>query len=1334
MIFLAAAAAADGHIDTLIPPQTTAGGPAFTLRVIGDEFEPGEYLVWNSTRLDTTYVSVTELRAAVPAELIRTPGPVQVTLAGYNSLPFAVNPPLSIVSTSPLPAGPTGLAYSHRLESAGGTGPYRWEVTAGALPEGLSINGASGLISGTPRANGTSRFTARVTDAATVTATREFSLTIGGSGPGTATPSCDVVPRNMFLAVHHPDNHAAGRHAYPDHSLRVTMSAAGAPLTGLAVTLTSSRPIFPDSTGLPVSSTATATTDSNGNAVFRVNPPAATLSDLTSVTATAQRGADAIRCQGSIAVGLGTMTAIRQRVSTESVAMLRRLRDQFDIDAGRFSEELEAIAEADAGLAGRAVAALERFQPVIGKLLDGEQVQLGAQEVAELDRTMRGIQDRASPELRRAVQQWRSELLGLKRQIHVPRQAVWRPMKTAQPAVLTLAATNRRVSFEAGEGNSFVLRGATHNALLSNGGVAMHGANSGLVTMRLHGHSRWPQPVGDGPLAERSHYMRGDRGNWRLNVPHYSRVRYNGVYPGTDVVFYGDQGQLRYDFLLKPGARPDRIAVSFDGVLAIEPDDRGELELHHRGGVTRLGKPLAYQDRDGKRQIVASRYERRANGAIGFSVGAYDRSLPLVIDPIVAYSSFAGGSQDDAGMAIAVDSRGSAYVAGMTASADFPGMRRVGGGAPQTGNAEVFVTKFSPDGSGVVFTSYLGGDGADMATAIAVDGQGSIYVGGSTTSRNFPVRQPIQASYGGGNFETGGDGFLFKLDPSGSNIVYSTYLGGSGGDSVKGLAVDGEGQVFVAGFTGSSNFPVRNALQASLRGGATAQMDAFVAKLNAAGSALVYSTFLGGTSDDLGAGVAVDSAGNAYVTGLTYSADFPLQSPMQARIGGGADVFVTKLNAAGNALVYSTYLGGEADDFGLGLAVDRSNSVYVTGTTGSVSFPTTGAAQSRFGSTDSLGFDAFAAKFTTSGAGLVYSTFLGGSGMDVGHSITVAPDGSAFVVGETDSPDFPVRTPLRTGGAISDGFLTRLTPNGATFEYSSYLGGQSLDWAAAVAVDGSGNAYVAGASGSPDYPATPGSAQTLLGGRIDAFAMKVISGTMTPQVSVLSAAALASGGAVAPDSIASAFGTGLSPRLEAAASASLPASLAGVELTMRDSRGSVFSPALYFVSAGQINFVTPAAAAPGLASLTVRSSGANVAEGSLRIETVAPALFSANANGSGPPAGFAISADSNGNQVSQPAFACPARPCVPAVLSVSEPLYLVLYGTGIRGRQSLSSVRVQAGGLDIPVSYAGPQSEFPGFDQLNAGPLPPGLAGKGDVSLTLTVDGRTANPVMLRIR
>ncbi|MFZ0823455.1 MAG: SBBP repeat-containing protein, partial [Terriglobales bacterium] len=398
------------------------------------------------------------------------------------------------------------------------------------------------------------------------------------------------------------------------------------------------------------------------------------------------------------------------------------------------------------------------------------------------------------------------------------------------------------------------------------------------------------------------------------------------------------------------------------------------------------------------------------------------------------------------------------------------------------GGYDAFVAKLNPSGSALVYSTYLGGIENDAVLGIAVNSSGNAYVAGWTASTNFPTMNPLQAVYGGGS----SNAFVANLNPSGSALVYSTYLGGSCADSGSGIAVDSSGNAYVTGSTCSTNFPTMNPLQAANAGG----YDAFVAEINPSGSALVYSTYLGGSGDDPGTGIAVDGSGNAYVTGQTNSTNFPTMNPLQAaNAGGNDDAFVAKLNASGSALIYSTYLGGSGADGGTGIAVDSSDNAYVTGYTASTDFPTMNPLQAAYGGG---GYDTFVAEINPSGSALVYSTYLGGSGVDHGSGIAVDSTGNAYVTGYTASTDFPTMNPLQAayGGGSDDAFVAKLNPLGSALVYSTYLGGSHDDDGLGIAVDSSGNAYATGQTNSTDFP-TMNPLQPTNGGGYDVFVAKI---------------------------------------------------------------------------------------------------------------------------------------------------------------------------------------------------------------------------------------------------
>jgi plastocyanin len=600
-----------------------------------------------------------------------------------------------------------------------------------------------------------------------------------------------------------------------------------------------------------------------------------------------------------------------------------------------------------------------------------------------------------------------------------------------------------------------------------------------VLRMKLLGADPHPAVEGTEELPGKSHYFIGnDPKKWRTDVPQYARVEYKNVYPGVSLTYYGNQGQLEYDFVVSPGGDPRRIRLGIEGAKGIRVDAEGNLVLSLPGGEVVEKAPVVYQEIGRARKAVEGRFVVRGRGEVGFEVGAYEADRPLVLDPLLVYSTYLGGSGNDAGLGIAMDTSGNAYVTGYTNSTNFPTANPLQ--AANGGGYDAFVAKVNAVGSALVYSTYFGGSGDDIGQSIAVDGSGNAYVTGYTQSTDFPTANPLQAVYGGN-----ADAFVAKLNASGSALVYSTYLGGSGSDYGQGIAVDASGNAFVTGSTGSANFPTANALQAANAGGS----DAFVVKVNAAGSALVYSTYLGGSGLDQAWGIAVDLAGNAYVTGDTVSTNFPTTNPLQATHGGGtSDAFVAKVNAAGSALVYSTYLGGSGGDQGQGIAVDASGSAYVTGLTSSTNFPTANPLQAANGGAN----DAFVAKLNTAGSALVYSTYLGGSGDDFGDGIAVDALGNAYVTGLTGSTNFPTANPLQAthGGGIYDAFVAKLNAAGSALAYSTYLGGSGGDQGQGIAVDASGNAYVTGYASSTNFP-TANPLQAANGGGADGFVAKI---------------------------------------------------------------------------------------------------------------------------------------------------------------------------------------------------------------------------------------------------
>jgi hypothetical protein len=622
-----------------------------------------------------------------------------------------------------------------------------------------------------------------------------------------------------------------------------------------------------------------------------------------------------------------------------------------------------------------------------------------------------------------------------------------------------------------------------------------------VLRMRFVGGNPRPAAAGVEPLPGSLNDFHGpDPTRWRTGLPQYARVRYREVYPGIDVLYYGNDRRLAYDLLVAPHADPARVALAFEGAEGLALDGDGNLIVLVGGRAIRQLAPVAYQETDGGRRPVAARFVLDGAGRVAFAVGAYDRARPLVIDPTLTWATFVGGSGDDIanGVAsgLAVGSDGSMYVAGATTSLDFPER----GGTGATVLFDVFVVKLNATGTAFGYSTVLGGSQDDLAFGIAVDAAGNAYVAGETASSDFPTLNSLQPFRGGDVFGT--DAFVLKLGPTGS-LVYSTFYGGTGDDSAAAIAVaptggGGAAEAFITGYTTSTDFPVVRAFQRGFGGAGPGTLlpgDAFVVKLSARGSA-VYATYLGGSDDDAGTGIAADGGGNAYVTGITASTDFPVVGAFQAEHAGPAftyDLFVAKLNARGSALLYSTYLGGTDDELGGAITVNAAGNALVTGTTGSFDFPTADPLQAA----NAGSLDVILALLAPTGASLVFSTYLGGENADYGLGVGLDGTGHPFVAGLTTSATFPTRLPLRASrGGSSDAYVARLTPNGSALVYSTYFGGGNDDFANALAVDPAGFAYIAGGTaggtvGDP-FPVTPGAARTTYGGGFfDAFVAKI---------------------------------------------------------------------------------------------------------------------------------------------------------------------------------------------------------------------------------------------------
>jgi photosystem II stability/assembly factor-like uncharacterized protein len=576
---------------------------------------------------------------------------------------------------------------------------------------------------------------------------------------------------------------------------------------------------------------------------------------------------------------------------------------------------------------------------------------------------------------------------------------------------------------QAGPGVDFVARGG-HYAVALEGGdarIALQrdaSASSAIIDLRVSGSRRNAQAAGRKALPGQVNYFIGnDPSRWRTGIATFAQVEYKGIYPGVDLVYYGHQGQLEYDFRVAPGAQASRIDLKLRGARGLRVDAAGDLVLDAPGGAIRFLKPLSYQQIGGVRRHVESRYQLAGPDEVRFALGAYDSRYPLVIDPSLAYSTYLGGSGFDYGTAIAVSSGGNAYVTGYTSSLDFPMAN------PEqsyfSGSSAVFVAELASNGKSLVYSTYLGGSEYTYPYSIAVDSTGAAYVVGLTEASDFPVKNALYSALNGSE-----DAFITKFGPAGNTLTYSTYLGGSGVDYALGVAVDASHNVYIGGLTQSIDFPVTAGAYQTASGSSCS----FLTKLNAAGTALTWSTYFGQSCSAEINAVAVDSQSAVYVTGSAF-AGLPVtgSAPQQTFGGGLHDAFLAKVASAGNSLAYCTYLGGSQSDSGTGIAVDANGNAYATGFTQSSDFPVTPLALQ---TTSGGGYDAFVAELDSAGDTWVYVTYLGGTGDDFSYGIALDPSGDAYVAGYTVSSDFPMANAVQGALAGNAHVLYKTTSTG----------------------------------------------------------------------------------------------------------------------------------------------------------------------------------------------------------------------------------------------------------------------------------------------------------------
>ena len=989
------------------------------------------------------------------------------------------------------------------------------------------------------------------------------------------------------------------------------------------------------------------------------------------------------------------------------------------------------------------------------------------------------------------------------------------------------------LSFEPNQGQAaatvqFLSRGAGYAIFLAPGKVVLNlerqkpasapatgqtpeAASADTLRMSLIGANAKANAVGLAPQpGVVSYFIGNDPKNWRSGIPTYGKVNYGQIYPGVDLIFYGNQRQLEYDFVVAPGADPSRIAWRIDGARA-SIDAEGNLVLSAPNGPASFKKPVLYQMNGDQKTPVEGSFAV-AGHEIRFRLGSYDHSRALIIDPVLSYATYLAGSSTDhiglptgpgnlaVGMSqgIALDSAGSVYVTGYTYSIDFPTKtpyqpapptKVVGVSPGQWPSA--FVTKFSPDGSSLVYSTYLGGNGYDNAYAIAVDSSGNAYVTGETDSPDFPVTNgayqtvcspapnntgaPVQNS--SDCYSSNTSAFVTKLNPTGTSLVYSTFLGGNGSWAyATAIAVDGAGRAYIAGnenedcyrgqpYTFQSCFPTTNgAVIGGVQPVGGDPQFAFVAAFDPTGAQLLYSTLFGDLNfqctiacggDTYGTGIAVDASGYFYLVGETMASNLPTTAgviqPTGAPLGNPATYvqawrgFIAKFNpvtsAGGASLAYSTYLGGKTGntgDFISGIAIDNESYAYVVGFTNSKDFPvTSGAYQTVCGPNGQNCAAAHVTKLNPTGSAIVWSTFVGDAKGDASDAvfftgpIQLDGTGNIYITGQVGT-GFPMINPVEptaTGGD-QQVLVAELDPTGSKLLFSTTIGSNGLNTTepAGLAVDSAGDIYLAGNNAGPNLITTPGAFQTTAsnsGCCYHGFVVKIGGLTVT----------LAPAGQIEPvaaESIISVYGTELATGTVVATTVPVPISLDGNTVTVTDSDGIARQAPLYFVSPSQINFEIPTGTAMGTATVTIQNQNGTTQSAVIQIGSVSPGIF--ELNGSGLAAAWVLPVISGAQQPLLPVWQVVAGGVVPLAVSLgpsTEQIYLEMYGTGIRNAKT---VTVTMGGLSVPVLYYGAAPGYAGEDQVNIGPLPAALAGQGSVNIVLAADGQQANAVTVTIQ
>ncbi|MBI4854558.1 MAG: SBBP repeat-containing protein [Acidobacteria bacterium] len=632
------------------------------------------------------------------------------------------------------------------------------------------------------------------------------------------------------------------------------------------------------------------------------------------------------------------------------------------------------------------------------------------------------------------------------------------------------------LSFEANQGQAddkvkFFSRGKGYSFLLTEQETLLTLKNdsqekTSLVKMKFLGSNPKPriEPI-DKRFGKTNYFIGNNPSNWHTDLPIYNKVKYSEVYPGIDAIYYGNQQQIEYDLLVKPGADPSQISIQIDtnNSSALEIDLEGNLVIETSQGKLLKHKPIIYQEIEGEKQIIAGNYKLNGDNLLGFELGEYDITKPLVIDPIFVYSTYFGTTDNDKGYGINVDKLGNIYITGETVSTVFP-LKNPIQTKENDSSLEIFVTKLNPTATEIIYSTYLIGNDIDRGFALLIDAQGNTYLTGETYSSDFPTVTPFQAKGGGG---ANIDAFLVKISPEGNKLLYSTYFGGSQVERAFNIALTAGGNIVLAGETNSPDLPVKNAFQP--KKGDNFSFDAYVVRFSPDGSSIDFATYFGGNDLDKGHGMTIDSDGNIYLAGETNSTNLPVKNAMQPSGGGttNIDIFIAKFTPLG-VLTFATYFGTLDLDRAFAITVDSAKNIYLTGMTNAIDFPTVKPPQP--GKAGQL--DAYVLKLDPTAKTVLFSTFLGGSRDEVGLNIAVDTSNNIYVYGQTGSlQDFPTLRPLQatSTGGFFDTFLTKYNGNGEVV-FSTYIGGSNVDSPGKMALDLEGNVYLIGDTPSLDFP------------------------------------------------------------------------------------------------------------------------------------------------------------------------------------------------------------------------------------------------------------------------